>query len=137
MASSTKYLIDASAIYPLILKLREKVLLYEDNFVILDLTIYEVGNVVWKEYQRGKIRDPTSVMKMFEEIMGGVEKLNIGKGMLEIFEIAAKNNITFYDASYIYIARKRGLKLVTEDHDLLNFPEAISLETMFKELKIQ
>ena len=137
MASSTKYLIDASAIYPLILKLREKVFLYEDHFVILDLIIYEVGNVVWKEYQRGKIRDPASVMKMFEEIMGGVEKLNIEKGMLEVFEIAAKNNITFYDASYIYIARKRGLKLVTEDHDLLNFPEAISLETMFKELKIQ
>jgi predicted nucleic acid-binding protein len=69
MASPAKYLIDASAIYPLILKLREKMFLYEDRFVILDLTIYEVGNVVWKEYQRGKIRDPASVMKMFEEIM--------------------------------------------------------------------
>jgi hypothetical protein len=32
-------------------------------------------------------------------------------------------------------ARREGLKLVTEDPDLLKFPEAISLEAMLKELR--
>jgi hypothetical protein len=34
------------------------------------------------------------------------------------------------------VARKHGLKLVTEDLDLLKFPEAISLEEMIKDLKL-
>jgi predicted nucleic acid-binding protein len=109
-------------------------LLHSDKFAILDLTIYEIGNIIWKEYKRGKIKDPVLVMKMFEEIMRNMKKLSSNHEMLEIFDVAVKNNITFYDASYIYVARKHELKLVTEDADLLKFPEAISLELMLKEL---
>ena len=109
-------------------------LLHSNKFTILDLTIYEIGNIIWKEYTRGKIKDPVLVMKMFEEIIRNMKKLSSNQEMLEIFDVAVKNNITFYDASYIYIARKHGLKLVTEDADLLKFPEAISLESMLKEL---
>ena len=47
-----------------------------------------------------------------------------------------KSNITFYDASYICVARKHGLKLVTEDLNLLKFSEAISLEEMIKYIKL-
>jgi predicted nucleic acid-binding protein len=110
------------------------VLLHSDKFAILDLTIYEIGNIIWKEYKRGKIKHSVLVMKMFEEIIRNMKKLSSNQEMLEIFDVAVKNNITFYDASYIYIARKHGLKLVTEDADLLKFPEAISLESMLKEL---
>jgi len=55
--SLQRYLVDCSALYPLILKMREKIILYKDAFSILDLTIYEVGNVLWKEYGKGRIRD--------------------------------------------------------------------------------
>jgi len=47
-----KYLIDTSALYPLILMLRDRVLLYIDILFVSDLTRYEVGNVLWKEYGR-------------------------------------------------------------------------------------
>jgi len=133
---STKYLLDTSALYPLIIRLREKLLLYENRFVILDLTIYEIGNTIWKEYKRGSIKDLALVVDMFKEIIKNLEKLNIGQKILEVLEIAKKNNITFYDASYIYVAKEYKLKLVTEDLDLLKFPETISLEAMLKELKI-
>jgi len=129
-----KFLIDASALYPLIHRLKENVLLHSDKFTILDLTIYEIGNIIWKEYTRGKIKDPVIVMKMFEEIMRNMKKLSSNHEMLEIFDIAVKSNVIFYDASYIYVARKHELELVTEDADLLKFPEAISLELMLKEL---
>jgi len=111
-------------------------LLHSDKFAILDLTIYEIGNIIWKEYKRGKIKDPVLVMKMFEEIMRNMKKLSSNQEMLEIFDIAVKSNITFYDASYIYIARKHGLKLVTKDADLLKFPESISLGVLLKELNL-
>jgi predicted nucleic acid-binding protein len=111
-------------------------LLHSDKFTILDLTIYEIGNIIWKEYKRGKIKDPVLVMKMFEEIMRNMKKLSSNHEMLEIFDVAVKNNITFYDASYIYVARKHGLKLVTEDADLLKFPESISLGVLLKELNL-
>jgi predicted nucleic acid-binding protein len=131
-----KFLIDSSALYPLIHRIKENVLLHSDKFAILDLTIYEIGNIIWKEYKRGKIKDPVLVMKMFEEIMRNMKKLSSNQEMLEIFDVAVKNNITFYDASYIYVARKHGLKLVTEDADLLKFPESISLGVLLKELNL-
>ena len=111
-------------------------LLHSDKFAILDLTIYEIGNIIWKEYKRGKIKDPVLVMKMFEEIMRNMKKLSSNQEMLEIFDVAVKNNITFYDALYIYVARKHGLKLVTEDANLLKFPESISLGVLLKELNL-
>ena len=42
----TKYLLDASAIYPLVLRLRERLLLYTELFAVLDLAPYEVGNII-------------------------------------------------------------------------------------------
>jgi len=42
--------------YPLLIKLRGKVIAHADKFLVLDLTIYEVGNIIWKEYRREKIK---------------------------------------------------------------------------------
>ena len=132
----TKYLLDASALYPLILRLREKMVLFVDRFVILDLTLYEVGNIVWKEYHRGRIRDPVLVATMFREVLRNVRELSIECSLPEIVELSVKNNITFYDASYIYVARRHGLRLVTEDVDLKKFPEAISVDKLLRELGV-
>jgi predicted nucleic acid-binding protein len=99
--ASLKYLLDASALYPLILRLKENLMLYKDRFAILDLTVYEVGNTVWKEYRKGRIGDPALVIEMFKEVMEGMKKLDIGEEILEAFDIAVKSNITFCDASYI------------------------------------
>ena len=41
-----EYLLDASALYPLVLKLRDKLLDYLTLMAVLDLTVYEVGNVI-------------------------------------------------------------------------------------------
>jgi len=72
---------------------------------------------------------------MFEEVVKGLERLSIGSRMYEVLDVAAKNGMTFYDASYVYVARREGLRLVTEDPELLRLPEAITLEAMLRELK--
>ncbi|RLF19646.1 MAG: PIN domain nuclease [Thermoprotei archaeon] len=129
-----KYLLDASAIYPLALKLGEKFLDHADRFVILDLTIYEVGNALWKEYRLGKIKNLDVVAQLFEMIFENVKMLRIELTFHEILNLAMKENLTFYDASYLHMARRYGMKLVTEDADLLKFEEAINVRTLLSEL---
>ena len=129
-----KYLIDTSALYPLILMLRDKVLLYIDILFVLDLTRYEVGNVLWKEYGRGRIKSLETAIPLFQEVLDSMNRLmvdNIGG----VLKIAVDKNIIFYDASYIYIAEKMGLKLVSEDDEILEkYSDAINLEEMLKEI---
>ena len=129
-----KYLIDTSALYPLILMLRDKVLLYIDILFVLDLTRYEVGNVLWEEYGRGRIKSLETAIPLFQEVLDSMNRLmvdNIGG----VLKIAVDKNITFYDASYIYIAEKMGLKLVSEDDEILEkYSDAINLEEMLKEI---
>jgi len=63
-----------------------------------------------------------------------LKKLSIDNEITEILQIAIENNLTFYDASYIYLARKYRLKIVTQDQDLLRFPESINVENLIKNL---
>lgn len=131
-----KYLLDASAVYPLVLKLGEKILQHKDLFAILDLTVYEIGNAIWKEYRRGRVVDPSPVAEAFKEILKDLKKLSVGDEFQEILNTAIESNITFYDASYIHVARKHKLKLITEDKDLIRFPESITVDGLLEELKL-
>jgi len=129
-----KYLLDASAIYPLLIKLREKVIAHADKFLILDLTIYEVGNAIWKEYRRGKIKDIKSVSELFKQMFNNIHTLSIKNEIEKVLDLAIKENLTFYDASYLQAARTHGVRLVTEDQDLLKFPESINVDRLLEEL---
>lgn len=133
---SIRYLLDTSAIYPLVLSLRERLLDYSSHFSVLDLTLYEVGNVIWKEYRRGRIRNPQVVANLFQEVLNIIQVLKVSD-MREILDLAINENLTFYDASYLHAARQYKLKLITEDLDLQRFPESISVGELIKELGIQ
>ncbi len=128
------YLLDASAVYPVILRMREKVMEYSHIFSVLDITFYEVGNVLWKEFRRGRLENRKVVVEMFEEFFSEVNVRRM-PDMSDILELAARENLTFYDASYLIAAKKYGIKLVTEDRDLLRFPECMSVEDLIRELK--
>ncbi len=128
------YLLDASAVYPIILRMREEVMEYSHIFSVLDLTFYEIGNVLWKEFRRGRLENRKVVVEMFEEFFGEVSVRRMPE-MSDILELAARENLTFYDASYLIAAKKYGIKLVTEDRDLLRFPECTSVEDLIRELK--
>jgi len=99
LASSTRYLLDASALYPLILRLREGLLSYKDRLAVLDLAVYEVDNVLWRASRRRAIKHSAPVAEMFEEVVKGLERLSIGSRIFEVLDIAAESCVTFYDAS--------------------------------------
>ena len=91
-----------------------------DNYIQW-LTIYEVLNGLWKEVYLVKTLTLEEVEKLNQVIIEIMSYMNIlsPRGFeKEILETAIKLGITVYDSSYIVLAQKHGLILVTEDKEL-------------------
>ncbi|MEM2740207.1 MAG: type II toxin-antitoxin system VapC family toxin [Candidatus Bathyarchaeia archaeon] len=112
-----KNLFDASAIYPLLKKLKASIYDVIEAIGVLDLTKYEVGNTIWVEAVRGLIPDWLPVSRAWSDVFKIITELEIDD-VSGVEEIAMKLNLTFYDASYIYVAYRRSLTLVTEDREM-------------------
>jgi predicted nucleic acid-binding protein len=118
-----KFLFDASSVIEVIRSFDEsKALgLLADNS-ILDLTKYEVGNALWKELVLTK----TIAEGEFREFLDLLGRILLRTRVLvlapenlpEVAEIAAKERMTFYDASYVTLAKIGALTLITEDEQL-------------------
>ena len=109
-----KYLIDTSALYPMLL---EGITLDPNKFVISKLTEYEIGNVLWKENKQKKLKDPKRVALLFADAIRGLERADI-KSIADVLALAIDRNITFYDASYCFIAETEHFRLITQDEKL-------------------
>ncbi len=112
------YLFDASSIVNLVK--RGLVRVFEHGTTI-DLALYEALNAVWKEHKLlGRIDEETA--REYVEILAGIfeaiQMVSIRSLEEEVFRFASKENLTIYDASYLYIAVKNKLILVTDDGKL-------------------
>jgi predicted nucleic acid-binding protein len=110
-----KYLIDTSALYPLLIS---GVVFNVEECAVSSLTEYEVGNVLWKENKQKKLRDPERIAAIFSDALGPLRKIMIDS-IANVLVVAMERNLTFYDASYAYLAEKENIRLVTQDIDLL------------------
>ena len=88
-----------------------------DRFAIGQLTEYEIGNVLWKEFQRGKISNPVRVAEIFYESIKELPRIGVDS-MPNVLLLAVDRKLTFYDASYSYLAEKERMTLVTQEEDL-------------------
>jgi len=114
-------ILDASALYPLLRRLGEKAASLLTKLTILDLTRYELGNILWKEYKLGLLKDWENTIVLWSKIMEEMPTYRIETQHLrDIEKIAVERDLTFYDASYVYMAETKNLKLITEDEELLN-----------------
>ena len=80
--------------------------------------------------QQKKLKDPEQVAKIFSEAIQPLRKLEIDS-ITDVLAVAIQRKLTFYDASYAYVAEKENLKLVTGDADLL---EKCKLAITIKEM---
>ncbi|MEM0365136.1 MAG: type II toxin-antitoxin system VapC family toxin [Candidatus Nitrosocaldus sp.] len=115
LKDSKGYLLDASALITLI---KHGKIGTFDRSAILDLTIYESMNAIWKEYSLLKNLDDVTAFKLLNilnKIFNIVERISIVGYEEDVLALAYKEKITVYDASYICIARVRDLVLVTND----------------------
>lgn len=81
------------------------------------LTEYELGNVLWKEAKRKRI-DFKLAAQTYSDVLSELKKFD-ANNLSAILTLALERNLTFYDASYAFIAENEGLILVTEDTELL------------------
>ncbi len=114
-----RYLLDASALYPIITSPYQYIDVLEDS-AILDLTLYEIGNAALVSWRRGKLRSYAEFMKSVTKAVRILGIVRLGPGDLEeIAQVAEETGLTYYDSAYVYAARKLGLVLVTEDTEIL------------------
>jgi predicted nucleic acid-binding protein len=113
------YLFDASAIVNLIKKGSMKVFIKGFS---LNLALYETMNAIWKEHKLGRIDEETALkyIEVLTMVFKLFEILSIGDYEKEVFKLAVKEELTIYDASYLFLAIKNKLILVTDDEKLKN-----------------
>ena len=106
-----KYVLDSSAIYSLIENLGGKVIDIFKESVTSTLAFYEIGNILWK-------RKREDLADMFIKVLSfiDVEDERLNK---EVVSLSIKENLTYYDATFLYLSKKYGLKLVSDDKDLI------------------
>ena len=122
-----KYLIDTSALYPILIS---GIPFNVDECAVSSLTEYEIGNVLWRENQQKKLKDPRRIATIFSEAIRPLRKMEIDS-IANVLAVAIERHLTFYDASYAYMAEKENMRLVTEDTDLLKKCKvAISVKEM-------
>ncbi|MEB3787842.1 MAG: type II toxin-antitoxin system VapC family toxin [Desulfurococcales archaeon] len=132
--TSPVYLFDASS---LVKALKEAKLVPLGGQALQWLTVYEVLNALWKEAHLLKRLDPGEVSYLADVFAGIIENMVVldPRGLeSDIVQIALSRHVTVYDASYIALARRHGLKLVTEDRRLrqaaMGIVETIGLDDM-------
>ena len=117
------YLLDSSAIAVTLKELHEKSIELLDGKDTLNLAYYEIGNIIWKECVLKRLISPEEAVENAEgiaKILGimKIEKIDSSEDFMEAMKLATQLKLTFYDASYLYVARRKGLTLVTEDDEL-------------------
>ena len=112
------YLFDASALVNLVKKGRVKPFA---RGATIELALYESLNAVWKEYRLlGRIDEETALrfVDVISDVFSVIEVLSVRGLERGVFGLAAKDGLTVYDASYLYVAMKNGYTLVTDDREL-------------------
>lgn len=121
-----KYLLDASALLPLVTKCGRKLIVeasHEELFTT-DLAIYEACNSLWKLSKLLKdisIEDAVNTATIIRDlaIKSVIKPINFTQlDFSHTIQIAHKEGLTFYDASYITTAKNIEAVLVTEDEKL-------------------
>lgn len=123
------FLFDASALYPL-LDYIDKIDV--KKIYVLTLTFYEVGNAIWKEYYiHKKVKDPITLSMLFNDLL---RRFNVVEDppLDKVMKVAIDKGLTYYDASYVYVAESLGLTLVSNDRELIRKANAITLEELIK-----
>lgn len=121
-----KYLLDASALLPLITRRGKKLLteVSREYLITTDMAMYEACNSLWKLtalLRSVTLEDATLAAMVLKSLTHrGLIRLSsfADLDLTKTLEMACENRITFYDASYIVTAEDAEATLVTEDKKL-------------------
>ncbi|MBS7651486.1 MAG: type II toxin-antitoxin system VapC family toxin [Candidatus Bathyarchaeia archaeon] len=128
------YILDSSAIFSAVKSGRVEAI--AGNYT-LELARYELGNILWKEhnlYKRISLEETRQLIVLFKRIFNLVNLVELSCCEEKILNVAETLKITFYDASYVFFAKEKGIPLITEDEDLVSkvgpYIETLKLESL-------
>lgn len=90
------------------------------ELVVPSIWIYEMGNLLKSACRRGRLTNAAarSAQELLKEVPLGLCDVPAGKARTEILELSLKHGISFYDSSYLELARRLKLPLRTNDSRL-------------------
>ncbi len=91
----------------------------EPEWITVGLFRYELGNVGWKAIRFGKgwnVAKAWAAIEKVESILTGVVSETNGR---EVLELAVDRQLSYYDASYAWLALDRGLPFYSRDTKLV------------------
>jgi len=110
-----RYLFDSSAIFIAYKRGLEYKL---QGHYTIDLALFELGNLVWKEchvFKSISVEEAVLLLEALIEIISLMNIIPLSKLDKEIAKIAFQLKINFYEACYVYASKNESLILVTED----------------------
>lgn len=125
MRGSVAYVVDASVYLPLVTILGEGLVDVAKRWRmhVLDLTLYEVLNGLWKLHTRLRRIGLDEMRRAGRLAVELARYMHVHKlaelDVDEVASIAVESGITVYDASYIALARQLKLPVVSNDTDIL------------------
>jgi len=129
------YILDSSAIAVILRRLKEKSIDVIKDGITLDLAKYELGNVIWKEcVLKGTITFEEAInraenLARILDIMR-IEEIESDEDFKGVMRLATKLGLTFYDASYLHVAKQTRSELVTEDTELYEKAKQVGVKSM-------
>ena len=88
----------------------------EINFIAPSLIKYEVGNGLRTKVMRKQLKKDEAE-KLYDYFLG-LEIQEENSDFNQILDLAIKKNLSFYDASYISLAKDLSLQILSLDRDL-------------------
>ena len=116
----TKIVVDASALAAVLFgepeasKVAER--LGDSALLAPTLFSYEIANICWKKLRRHPEKRATLLEAYSFLSRMEIEEMEVSSP--EVLLLADRENLTVYDASYLWLSRKLALELVTLDGDL-------------------
>jgi Predicted nucleic acid-binding protein, contains PIN domain len=134
-----KYIIDTSALINIVMKFYKKDLNFINGLIeesiFPDLIFYEIGSYLrkYKEINKVSNNEIKEMTELFNYIIGKakIEEVRLN---YEILDLSIKENLSYYDAVYLYLARKYNLILISDDKDLIK-EGAISSDNLLRNFK--
>lgn len=115
-----KFVFDASALLNIIRFLGPDAFEYLKENYILTLTLYEVGNALWKEamlLNRISVSEALSLLDMVARTCRVLNTIAPRNASLAL-KLACELKLTYYDSSYVITAYELNAELVTDDDKL-------------------
>lgn len=92
----------------------------------------EIGNVLTQAERRGRITNSQvhAYLDVIAKLPISIDAESQDRALREVLALAREQSLTTYDAAYLEVARRQGLKLATRDKSLFRAAERIGAGTV-------